>query len=266
MNHNEDKDFLSLVSLNIETDKHIDSVSNFLRTKKPDVICLQEIFEKDFLYFKKELGFFGVFSPMVVWDMKNGVRNTTGVAILSKFEIKNIEKYYYVGDESSMKCFDPRDLNFSATMTRDELVLLDEIEAKVIIFGEVIKDGVSYFISTTHFTWTPDGKANDFQKKDVEKLLAFCEKKKSLILCGDFNAPRGGEIFNKIALKYKDNIPLKYDSSIDPNLHRLKGLKLMVDGLFSTADYLVKDVQLLDGISDHKVIVAEICKESKIEN
>ncbi len=260
------KDFIRFVSINIEIDKHLSSVLDFFNKFDPEVICLQEVSEKDFLSLKKELGVFGVFSPMVIWDIKNGVRHTVGVAILSKFEIKNIEKFYYVGDESSVKCWDPKDLNFSSTMTKDQLILLNEIEAKVIIFGEVIKNGVSYFISTTHFTWTPDGKANEFQKKDVEKLLSFCDKKESLILCGDFNAPRGGEIFNKIALRYKDNIPLKYDSSIDPNLHRVKNLKLMVDGLFSTPDYLVENVELIEGVSDHKAIVAEIYNKSKTEN
>ena len=37
--------------------------------------------------------------------------------------------------------------------------------------------------------------------------------------------------FNRLAEKYKDNIPLEYKTSIDQNLHRVKGLQVMVDGL-----------------------------------
>ena len=52
--------------------------------------------------------------------------------------------------------------------------------------------------------------------------------------CGDMNVPRGNETFNRLAEKYKDNIPLEYKTSIDQNLHRVKGLQVMVDGLYYT--------------------------------
>ena len=122
-------------------------------------------------------------------------------------------------------------------------------------------DGQIFSISTTHFTWTPDGDANEYQRKDLENLMKILDGYKSFVLAGDFNAPRGREIFSAIAAKYKDNIPLEYVSSIDSNLHRAPGLKLMVDGLFSTPDYKVEDAELVCGVSDHCAIVAKISKK-----
>ena len=82
----------------------------------------------------------------------------------------------------------------------------------------------------------------------------------SFVLTGDFNAPRGGEIFAELASRYKDNIPNHYQSSLDPDLHRVKNLKLMVDGLFSTPDYNLGEVRLINGVSDHLAVAAKVSK------
>jgi hypothetical protein len=74
------------------------------------------------------------------------------------------------------------------------------------------------------------------------------------------NAPRGKESFSRLAKKYKDNIPPEYKTSIDQNLHKVKGIQFMVDGLFTTPSYKASDVKLVDGVSDHMAVVAEITK------
>jgi endonuclease/exonuclease/phosphatase family metal-dependent hydrolase len=81
---------------------------------------------------------------------------------------------------------------------------------------------------------------------------------RSIILCGDFNAPRGREIFSRLAKRWHDNVPLHYVTSIDPKLHRAGPLQLMVDGVFSTTDYRVRNVVLHQGVSDHCAITADI--------
>ena len=60
--------------------------------------------------------------------------------------------------------------------------------------------------------------------------------------------------------RFKDNIPLRYTTSIDPNLHRAGALELMVDGLFSTPGYVVSDVALHSGVSDHCAITCAISR------
>src|SRR3989344_53549 len=61
-------------------------------------------------------------------------------------------------------------------------------------------------------------------------------------------------------LEVKDNIPAEYKTSIDQNLHRVKGIQFMVDSLFTTPTYKASNVKLVDGGSDHMAIVSDIIK------
>jgi endonuclease/exonuclease/phosphatase family metal-dependent hydrolase len=94
--------------------------------------------------------------------------------------------------------------------------------------------------------------------------MACLQSEKDFALCGDFNAPRGGEIFTTLASHYTDNIPSKYETSIHVALHRAGSVDgarlahLMVDGLFTTSGYAASDVRLEFGVSDHAAIVATI--------
>ena len=105
---------------------------------------------------------------------------------------------------------------------------------------------------------TKDGEVTQFQ---LEADALFVKQAKTLgefVFCGDTNAPRGKEAFDLIAKEFKDNIPTKYTSSLDPLLHRVKGLNYMIDCLFTTSGYIATDVKLKDGVSDHMAVVAEI--------
>ena len=83
-------------------------------------------------------------------------------------------------------------------------------------------------------------------------------------MCGDFNAPRGGEIFSALATRWHDNIPGTYHTSLDLSLHKAGKVDgerlatLMVDGLFTTPGYRTSRVELVPGVSDHCAIVAEV--------
>ena len=70
----------------------------------------------------------------------------------------------------------------------------------------------------------------------------------------DTNAPRGTFIFDDLAKNYKDNIPESLSSTLDPILHRAKGIEYVVDCVFSTKNYEVSDVKIHEGVSDHKGI------------
>lgn len=241
---------ISLVSLNIEGDKHLETIVDFLRKNKPDVVCLQEVFEKDFPGIKKQLDMAGYFTPMTIEKTGDPKNNLTacGVAILTNLYVENTPlSLYYFGKSYSMPFAvkgDPNTVN------------------KVILSIVLNKNNNRFTFGTTHFTLSDGGKADENQRKDLEEMLKLLNNFEDIILCGDFNAPRGGEIFSKISSKYKDNIPLEYETSIDSKLHRAKGLKLMVDGLFSTPHYQIKNVRLIEGISDHCAITAKVSRFS----
>lgn len=237
---------IRLVSVNIERSKHLDRVIPFLQSEQPDVVCIQELNERDIPIIVRELGGAVVFTPLgnAQADAPEEGILLQGLGIWSKKPLESHAVQYYVGSE---------------TIARNSPVLR-LLPTHAVAVAEIECDGEMYRIATTHFTWTPDGSASDEQRVNRTLMLAVLSAYDHFVLTGDFNAPRGGEIFTSIAARYVDNIPAGYTSSIDGSLHRAGQLDLMVDGLFSTPEYAVSGVRLQDGVSDHMAVVAHIEK------
>jgi exonuclease III len=246
---------IKLISLNIEFNKHYDKVFSFFETNNPDVICLQEILEEDFEFIQKKIGYKGVFKFYGYQSHKTEYYKDVegkryGVAIFAKEIISNGYEYYWGKEE-----------NFS--IPPEDFIKNDENMRSYVFLWVIVQElnGNKYTVVTTHFPVTREGESTPHQ---LEILLPFFEKLDTLgdvIVCGDFNAPRGNETFKRIAQKYKDSIPEEYRTSIDQNLHRVKGIMFMVDGLFLSKNYEARNVRLQDGVSDHMAIVATIFKK-----
>jgi exonuclease III len=249
-----------LISVNIERDLHYATVIPFLKKENPDVVCLQEVFKEDLCLFEESLGMSSYFVPMALYrrkDESGGVPlcATIGVAILARAPFNSSFSYIYkVPTNEEIPLFKkPVDSLVERNFLNIVLACCD------ITFQD---EDMPYRILTTHFTWTPTGDSTVYQIEDIQELLDQLSLQGAFVLCGDFNAPRGNESFAMIAEKYKDNIPSEYNSSIDPELHRVPGIKYMVDGLFSTPGYGIKEVSLVEGVSDHKAIVASLQRDS----
>jgi endonuclease/exonuclease/phosphatase family metal-dependent hydrolase len=231
---------LSLVSLNIESSRHLDLVIPFLIDRQPDVACLQEVMAADLPRLTAETGMQAAFASMRYITGQDGPdAPQLGVAILSKHRPDSSD-YSYYGN------FHDTDYYRANPDKRHTHTVL--LKAR---FGP-------YTIATTHFTWTPDGEASKEQRMNLERLICSLGPDREFVLCGDFNAPRGKEIFAGLAERFTDNIPADVISSIDGNLHRAGPLPLMVDGLFSTPGYSVSDVRVLNGVSDHCAILGTL--------
>ncbi len=233
---------LKLISLNIEMDKHLARVLPFLEREQPDVLCLQEVSEFDFPRLQEALKMEGEFAPMLRITAARPGRTlgegTVGLAFFSRFKAEFFHQQY--SGESGV-----------VPNERD-----DNQGALGILLGGIFSTtGKAWTVATTHFTWTPDGEASDAQRADIKRLFSTLESFPEIAFCGDFNAPRGREMWGKLAERYRDNIPGEYVSSIDPLLHRAEGLEVMVDGLFTTPGYRTFDVKLVEGVSDHKAVV-----------
>ena len=242
---------IKLISLNIEMAKHLDLTRAFLEKEKPDVVCMQEVYEQDLKAFGKNLGMNAVFGQMNLLGRDNRLEppfTPYGIGMLSVLSIQRVHRAYYQGDEESAK-----EYVFNGNPQDDHYLLL---------YGNIKQGSSTFTVGTTHFMWTPHGNPDDFQRKDLQSLLAILQGIPEIVLCGDFNAPRGGEIFDTLAQHYKDNIPLEYHTSIDANLHRdaskIREKSLMVDGLFTTLAFRCSNVRLVGGVSDHLAIVAEV--------
>jgi len=252
---------LSLVSVNIEGRMHLDRVMPFVKAQQLDVLCIQELCEPDLEAFGQVIGGTGFFMPMM--RLPEGVRATggqgpvtLGVGIVSRFPITSHRIHYYHRASETTPEFDNATVE-SKHATQNLGVLVADIE----------KEGVQYRIATTHFTWTPrSGEPDDFQRADAKKLLELISPEGEFAFCGDFNAPRGGEIDALFTEHWREQIPVEYTTSIDVSLHR-NGQKnpddfdnLMVDHFFTTPSYAAHDVRLTFGVSDHAAIVGKLEK------
>lgn len=240
---------MKIVSLNIERNKHLKSVLDFLKKESPDVVCLQEAMRDSVEEMAKKLDMYVTFAPMAILS---GFEESTemkkfGVSILTRSEHKVLGKHYYQGT-SKLQVYKNGKWNnsFHSFISR---------VAPVVSF---LKDDKEFVISTTHFTYTPDGFPDEWQRNSSDNLINELLRYKDIILCGDFNVPRGNEIYDKFKNNFTDNIPQKYDSSIDPELHRVHSLKRMVDYIWTRGKYSVSDIYFKSGISDHMAILGKI--------
>lgn len=236
------------ININIQGEKHLDKVFPFLEKEQPDTVAIQEILERDVPKFKQRLGYHAFYvrfcdnSSRFILNNASEQLAPSGVAILSKhpFLFTNNERY---ANEDK----DNERLNKGTVLMHRDL-----LSVGVMVRGE------RYVFATTHFTWVPDGKSSEHQKHHLRKMMRVLENVGPCVFTGDFNAVRGLEIFDELARFMKDNIPSNVTTTLDQHLHRVPGLQLVVDGFFSKLPYIVSNVRVVDGISDHCAIIGTI--------
>ena len=237
---------LALACINIERSKHLPGVVTFLRSHATDVACLQEVVPADIALLSEQLGYpHRHFIPMCRFPDPAGPC-PIGIAILSRHAFLSTEDIGYAGGGSGLDVLDRSSEETRFCTNRYSVGLVS-----------IALHGASFTIGTTHFPWSDDARTRDFQRGACDRLLQLL-KDRSLVLCGDFNAPRGREIFSRLAAQWIDHVPATHTTSLDPILHRAGSLQLMVDGVFSTPDYAVSGVTLHQGVSDHCAITALI--------
>lgn len=236
---------LRVISINIEFDRHLDRVLPFLINEKWDVVLINELLATDVPKFEEVLSEDCFFVPQMKYPHPNGVI-PLGHGVFSRYPTIYKDEQY-AGPLGEIVDFDARTPETQLATQKNFLITAD-----------VNKDGVFYKVGLTHFPWTPNGEADNIQRVCAKTLLETVEREGEMALFGDFNAPRGKEIFSMFTEKLKDTIPAHYETSLDENLHRAGKLNYMVDGCFTTAGYSASDVELRFGVSDHAAVLATI--------
>lgn len=240
---------IKIVTLNIEGHHHLERFLPFLQTESPDVICLQEVFASDLDRISDILQMESTFAPMMCVETENKYRISPlgewGVALLTRLPHTKPEINYYRQDGERLPVFaeNPND------------------PWRALISATVEKEGLQVTVATTHFTWSAEGKTTDEQRRDFTSLQQLTKQFERLALCGDFNAPRGGELRSLFRQEFIDTIPDDVSSTLDPLLHYAGPLNVVVDGLFLRG-FQAADVRVVPGVSDHQAIVGEILPES----
>ncbi len=236
---------MRLASLNIERSRHLDRFIPFLRAFQPDVVCLQELVLRDIEAIQAGIGLAHVHFVQMALHPLDG--QAFGVGILTREPIEAADAIVYAGRGNGTQMFD-------RTTEESKVATCRYVVARARLGGAA--QGVT--VATTHFPWTPDGEPRPFQVDAAKELIRLLDG--SVVLTGDFNAPRGGPVFAALAEVWRDCIPPDIATSLDPELHRAGPLQLMVDGLFVTPDYRAEGVCLHTGLSDHQGITAEIVR------
>lgn len=240
---------MRLMTLNIEGDRHMDLWLPAVKDLNVDVLCLQELFEVDCQTITAMLGLQCIaFATTTRMEQptkyKFNLKGNWGVGLFSKLPVTEVKQQYYSEDSTIRVFAEPND------------------PRRVLVSGKIQSGEQEYQVATTHFTWSPAGEAIDLQYQDFERLAVLLQEFPEIILCGDFNAPRGRAIHNLFVEKYRDVVPEFVKTTIDSSLHYSgKELELVVDGIFLSPEYQAEDVQVIDGISDHKGILAEIVRD-----
>ncbi|MCQ3944501.1 MAG: hypothetical protein DPW11_01850 [bacterium] len=238
---------LSLFSLNIEADKHKGSVEAYLKTNEPDVVFLQEVYKIHAQAWATQFGYHLSFAPHVDFNIYEHIFKPLGewgIATLTKLKPTKVKIDYYTEPPVVI----PHE--FMKTKKHPRALLVTELAA----------DTTHYTFATTHFTWALTTDADVAQREDYQRFQTLLDQIPSFVLAGDLNADRTSMVYKELAHRYQDHLPPDLSSTLDPVLFRKPELKLVVDHLFSTADYKISNVQVLTGLSDHCGLSATISK------
>lgn len=244
---------MKMLSLNVEGDKHLGVVKEFVRREKADIALFMEVFEDRKTDFVQDIYPYTAYAPNMILDQNEhkiipGNRKF-GVMIVSKYKLANVKLFYPDKRHNfeNLPVYDGKDVR----------------HAPVVLFADVVVGNEIYRVGTTHFTWTPNGSVSEEQKKDISSLLGYLSNMGEFVLAGDFNIPRGNESYMMIAKKYKDNVPEDISTTIDPELHYANKeesgrVSIVVDHMFSTPKYEVGGMRVECGVSDHCALISEI--------
>lgn len=240
---------MKLISLNIEGSKHLERWIPFVQTESPDVLCLQEVFITDLEHIAHALQMRYVFMPTMVInryfeDTGRYEERDWGIAMFYKDAPSRTKLLYYTHDTTlpgKIPLYNSRD----AGDIWKQAVILCTFPTKITI-------------ATTHFAWTTNGESTDYQKTYMNDLINVLGHEDSIVLCGDLNAPRGLATWAMLDLHYKDNVPPDVTSTLDPQLHKVPGLQYVVDAFFTSPSVNVKNVRVVEGVSDHQALIGEM--------
>lgn len=230
----------TLASINVEgLRKHQDRVFNFLNAHMPEILCLQELAPEDIpayenLY-RQKMAYVRVNEHSTGWDQ-------IGLGLIATQPLQDVLICDYTGNVHSRRPPQPHAI--------DEMLIFATIG--------------NLRVGTTHVRVTDDGESTPEQMASIEELIPTAQRQADLygglLLCGDFNAPRGNPAFSRLAEVFLDGVPPGYHTSLDPQLHRIgyRNLSRMVDGLFHTPSYRVGKAKLHTGVSDHCAVFCHL--------
>jgi endonuclease/exonuclease/phosphatase (EEP) superfamily protein YafD len=262
---------MKILHLNIERDKHLDKLVRLIERETPDVICLEEAIDIDIEKIAARFKYYFVHAPLV--ELHTG--GFEGSVIMSKFIILDIRRQHY-GDNKTVA---PR-ININKAGINHGNRPKDGLMYLFTLLSIKIKDdtGQVWNVATTHCPavehTTPGLIDHTFDEmKDVQKVVQdglYLERLTEmvrhlptpLIFTADLNASRGEYAYNVLAHELVDIVPRKIDSTIDPKQHQPIDFKSVIDTIMVSNEIELKRIQVLEGVSNHKALLAELAQQN----
>lgn len=242
---------VKILSVNIEGDKHLKEVLTLLKREHADIVCLQEVFQQDYHQLRRDLHLSGTF--VAIAQINTGGppgfnrRGLFGIALLCKRSARFGYTYYVKHRGQKVPAYNGK----------------PNAGHRALLYLRLTNPDLT--VATTHFTWSAKGRTTHMQRRELNSLFRVLERVRPTVLCGDFNAPRGGEIFDQLSTRFVDQIPKKITTTLDPTLHYSKGVDdVVVDGFFTDKNIRVDEIRLVHGVSDHQAIVATVSTKKRL--
>jgi endonuclease/exonuclease/phosphatase family metal-dependent hydrolase len=235
--------------------QRIEEVAELIQSQNSDIICMQEIFDHtayEKLYEKLKDDYTHFYLHIGPWSSKKmfNLGFGSGLMVASKYPVGN-----------------PQFIAFE----NDNLYL----NRGLFIFDLLNNKEVVATVATTHLEPFADGcKLRASEMKQIKEILHSLKGKKTIILCGDLNAP-DGEIQSYIEGDFLNPFPMKNRFTHAEFTYPLWSLNKEID--FSIFDYILLmekegdkiKVEMIDiptfdplhlekAISDHKALMAQI--------
>jgi exonuclease III len=260
----------SILHLNIQTDHRILKIHNLILNKKPDIICFQEVFKKDAQEIAEKFNYQYVFTPKMLFE-SDGFPDEEGCAIFSRFPISSKILHHYgenqAGETPYFHVNDVAIINNKRPLASYQAhYILTSVNitlpfSKNITIGTTHFPVVDYQIGESREYHFPE----TFYLEQHIRIMDYFDRfiggitklSTPTIFTADMNQPRDLFLYNALAHTLVDCVPSDLVSSIDPNLHRVKNLDLMVDTIMTSPDIKVKKFEVIEGVSDHKAFFME---------
>ncbi|MDZ4228580.1 MAG: endonuclease/exonuclease/phosphatase family protein [Candidatus Levybacteria bacterium] len=252
---------IKLITLNLfQGGLYFKNIKNFLEKEKPDILCLQEVFDSHDKSAKENLrsidilkrllpSYYYHFAPELL-SVNNGIEAPLGNAIFSKFLITKTNTIFYDIPYGKYNAYLKNDNKYDPSM-----------EPKNLEYVQVDLGKASINIFNTHGIWGQHGNDTKRRLQMGQVIINQIKGKENVILAGDFNLFPNTQTVKNIEKHLKNVFANELKTTFNIKLKLQPGNygRAVVDMIF-----LSKNIRILKkycpdvNVSDHFPLICNI--------
>lgn len=250
---------IKILTLNIWGGELLSDVKNFIRNENPDIVLLQEVYNKkynldpkfeSFNILKKGLDFpYYAFESLFIDVRLSGKKIPQGNAIFSRFSIKN-QKLIFFDIPFGEFSLEEGKININ----KNKVIPMGMLKAEIELPNKNID---TYSI---HGIWGLDGGDNPRRIEMSRIIVDEVKDKENVILGGDFNLKPNTRTIKNIEEQLQNVFKNELVSTFNMKHKELLGYATaVVDMIFVSRHFKVVNHYMPDAdVSDHMPLIAEL--------